>query len=276
MNKLVSGLLAFFRPVPRGIVFACVLACVVVAAAAAAVALSNAVRTRSTVPRAFEVTNGPHLTVSALPGVDLAPVMRLPGISAASGPFPTLETGARHGRAEGDLRLEMRPTRQSAVDQPLLLSGTWAGSGSIVLERRFARTLRARPGSRITVSSARGPAPLEVAGLAVTTSGSLSGGRAGLGYVTRQTLARLAPNDRTPGSMLYLRVADPSRSELYLDWIRRSYPPSQVTAEDWHRLEVSHGTSLSLAWPGALAAMLAAAALLSRLGRPVTVSPVRR
>jgi hypothetical protein len=208
-----------------------VLAFVVVAAAATAVIASSVGRARQTVSRALEVTNGPHLTVSALPGVNLDPVTRLPGVNAASGPFPTLETGARHGRAVADLRLEMRPTRQSVVGRPLLLSGTWAGSGSIVLERGFARTLRARPGSRITVSSTSGPAPLKVAGVAVATSGSLAAGRKGLGYVTRRTLSRLAPNDRTYGSTLYLRVDDPSRSELYLDWIRRSYPAPQVTAQ---------------------------------------------
>jgi hypothetical protein len=215
------------RPARRGIV----LACVVVASAATAVIPSSAGRTRQTAPRAFKVTNGPHLTVSALPGVDLGPVMRLPGVSAASGPFPTLETGARHGRIAADLRLEMRPARQSVVGRPLLVSGTWAGSGSIVLERGFARRLRARAGSRITVSSTRGAAPLEVAGVAVATSGSLAAGRTGLGYVTRRTLSRLAPNERTYGSTLYLRVADPSRSERYLDWIRRSYPAPQVTSQ---------------------------------------------
>jgi putative ABC transport system permease protein len=228
----------------------------VAAISAAAVAVSSAGGGAGT-PHDFEATNGAHVTVSALPGVDLRPVTRLPGISASSGPFPTVTTGVRHGGRQADLMLEVRPTRETAVDRPLLASGTWARSGAVVLERGIARELQARPGDRIKVSSARGAASLRVAGTAVTTSESQA-----IGYVTARTLARVAPNARTYGAALYLRVAEPARSSRYVDWIRRSYPEPQATVADWHRLETRAGASPSLI-SAALVAALAAAALLS-------------
>lgn len=195
--------------------------------ATAAVVL-NVVRPSGAAQFDFEVRNPAHLTVSALPGVDLSPITSLPGISAASGPFPTLVTGARHGRAEADVALEARPVRDSVVSRPIIVSGKERAGPSILLEQPLARALDVRPGNHIIVSSAQGPISLLVAGTAAPRR-PWDGERPGLGYVTPQTLARLAPNTHTRGSALYLRIADPARSKRYVDWIKQAYPSHQVS-----------------------------------------------
>lgn len=204
------------------------------------------------------------MTITALPGVDLRPVTEHPGVTAASGPFSTVTTGASHGNRESDLTLESRPSRTTVVAQPLLATGAWARAGSIVLGEAAARALGVRSGDRIIVSALHGPASLRVAGIARTTSGS----HTSLGYVTPRTLGRLVPNERTYGSALYVRTADPGSSKQYAEWVRHSYPAQQITVQERHRLEASTGVSPSLAWIGALAVVLGAAALLIRLRRP--------
>jgi hypothetical protein len=204
----------------------------------------------------FEVRNQAHLTVSALPGVDLAPITSLPGISAASGPFPTFVTGARHGHTEADVALEGRSGGQSVVNRAVIVSGKNPAGPSVVLEQDLARALDVQAGGHITVSSAHGPTSLLVAGTAARRE-PWAGGRPGLGYVTPQTLTRLAPNAHTHGSALYLRVADPARSKRYVDWIRQTYPPHQVSVHDTRRIEKPGGFTPGLTSIGGLAASLA-------------------
>ena len=210
-----------------------------------------------------------HVIVSALPGVELRPVMDHPEVTAASGPFPTVTTGARHGRRESDLRLEAHPSPASAVERPPLASGTWARGGSLVLEQETASALGVKPGDRITVSALHGPASLRVAGTTICAGGS----RPPLGYVTPETLARLVPNARTYGSTLYLRVRDPGKTAGYAAWVKRTYPGPQVSVVSRHAAERSAGTSPSLLGIGALAVVLAGATLLLRAGRPGHGSP---
>lgn len=201
--------------------------------------------------------------VAALPGVDLGPVTQHPGVTAASGPFSTVTTGARHANRESDLTLEARPSGTSVVAQPQLATGTWARGGSIVLGETAAKALGVRPGDRITVSAFDGPASLLVAGTARATGGS----HTSLGYVTPRTLAQLVPNKRVYGSTLYVRIEDPGSSKQYANWVTHSYPAQQITVEERHRLEPSTGFSPSIAWVGVLAVMLCAAALLIRMWR---------
>lgn len=234
-----------------------------VVAATAAITL-GATATGSTVPRAFEATNAPHVTVSALPGVDLAPLARLPGLSASSGPYPDVVTGASLGAREADVTLEARGPRTSVVDRPLLASGTWTRPGMMVLEQGLAQALRARAGSRVAISTAHGPARLRVAGIAVSTSRAQLDGRAGIAYVTRRTLAGIAPNGRTLGSTLYLRLSNPGSSRAYAAWLRQRYPGPQVTVDDWQRLETPAAAGPSLAQLAALALLLAAVTVAIR------------
>jgi hypothetical protein len=213
--------------------------------------------------------DGADVVVSALPGVELRHVMNHPEVTAASGPFPTVTTGARNGRRETDLRLEAHPSPASVVDRPVLASGTWARGGSLVLEQEAAGALGVKPGDRITVSALHGPASLRVAG--ITTGAGASDTPAG--YVTPRTLARLVPNARTYGSTLYLRLRDGASSTRFARWVDRVYPGPQVSVSRRPGAARSAGWSPGLLGIALLAVVLACAALVLRAGRPGHGSP---
>jgi hypothetical protein len=208
-----------------------VLALTAAAAAAVAVATGSGGSTARPWQQTFEATNGPHLVVVGLPGVDLAPLREIPGLTAASGPFPGVDTSLRYRGREIGTRLEGRPVAATAVDHPLLISGGWARPGTVVLERSTARSLRVPLGGRVIVAAARGKIRLTVGGVAETAAPSRSSGYGrGLGYVVPSTLAGVAPKT-TYGSTLLLRLADPDRAGRYLDWIKQRYPGGQVAVE---------------------------------------------
>jgi hypothetical protein len=282
MHPLVSGF-RIERVTSRGM-----RASVAILAVTTAAAVTIFIAGESTQPAAspgFDTSTGAHVAVTALPGVDLDPIQKLPGLEATSGPFPSVSTGLRYGRRAADVRLEGRTLRRSAVDRPSLTSGGWIGPRTIVLEERLARALRARAGSRVTVATAHGPAVLRVAGTALTGSGihGGTGGIGGIGYVTPSTIASVAPNSQTHGSTLYLRLADPESAPRYAEWITQRYPGPQVTVAAGQRLETGTGLLRSPFPAGVLAVLLLAVgfALLrdrrSELGRaPVGTGVARR
>jgi hypothetical protein len=204
------------------------------AAAAVTVVIATSGGGASTDPwqQTFDATDGPHVVVSALPGADLTPLRALPGLEAASGPFPVVDTSLRHRGREIGTRLEGRPAGGTAVDHPLLVFGVWAHRGTIVLATSTARALGVQAGDSVTVTTAHGRARLTVSGVAETAAPSRSSGTArGLGYVVPSTLARVAPKS-TYGSTMLLRLADPDRAGKYVDWIRQRYPGGQVAVSE--------------------------------------------
>jgi putative ABC transport system permease protein len=236
----------------------------VLAGAAAAAIVAAAAAPGSSVPHAFEATSGSHVTVSALPGRDLAPLTRLPGLAASSGPYPSFVTGASLGRRTADVTLEARGPHGSAVERPLVVSGTWVRPGAVVLDQGLARALGAGAGDDVSFPARRGPARLRVAGVAISTSRAGLDGRTGIAWVTRPTLARIAPSPRVLGSTLYLRLSQPGRSGAYAAWLRRRYPGPQVTVDDWQRLESASGAGPALI---RIAALLGLAAIAAAAGR---------
>jgi hypothetical protein len=201
------------------------------AAAAVVIAASSGSSPAGPWQQTFEATEGPHVVVSALPGVDLAPLRVIPGLTAASGPFPGIDTSLRYRGREIGARLEGRPVAVTAVDHPLLVSGEWARHGTIVLERSTAGALGLSLGGQVTVAAARGGVRLTVVGIAETTALSRSPGTGrGLGYVVPSTLTGVAPK-ATYGSTMLLRLADPDRARKYVDWIKQRYPGGQVAVE---------------------------------------------
>jgi hypothetical protein len=186
-------------------------------------------------PGLFEATGGPHVQVSGLPGADLQPLKGLPGLSAASGPFPGVTTSVRHHGTEVDVWLEARSGLAGAVDHPLQQSGRSLEPGAVVLERSLAQRLGLRPGERVGVTTASGPRSLRVAGVISTSAdrryrSDARGAGAGvsIGFVLPRTLRSVAPNVRTWNSTMMLRLADPAKTATYVDWIRDRYPGAQV------------------------------------------------
>jgi hypothetical protein len=210
---------------------AAVLSAVLATAAIVVLATSGGRSSAGPWEQTFEATNGPHLVVSGLPGVDLAALRDVPGLAAASGPFPGVDTSLRYRGREVGTRLEGRPAATSAVDHPLLVTGKWARPRGVVLERNTARALGVPVGARVAVATAGGKSRLTVTGVAETAAPSRSPGIGrGLGYVVPSTLAGVGPKT-TYGSTLLIRLADPDRAGKYVDWIKQRYPGSQVAVE---------------------------------------------
>ena len=183
----------------------------------------------------FEATNGPHVFVSALPGVDLAPLERLPGLAAASGPYPGIQTSLRHRDREAALYLEARPRTPGVVDRPDMASGRWVEPGGVVLSHEIAQRLAVRLGDRVRVGTVSGPRDMRVTGIADTTAPvRYSVAAIQVGYVLPRTLATIAPDPRGYGKTLLLRLADPGSSATFAHWIERQYQGPQVLVHDWH------------------------------------------
>jgi putative ABC transport system permease protein len=182
--------------------------------------------------RTFEATDGPHVVVAALPGADLTALRSVPGLTAASGPFPVVDTSLRYRGREIGVRLEGRSDQATAVDHPLLVFGEWARRGMIVLERSTARALGVPTGGDVSVATTRGRVGLTLSGIAETAAPSRSSGTArGLGYVVPGTLSEVAPHS-TYGSTMLLRLADPESAGKYADWIRQRYPGGQAAVAE--------------------------------------------
>jgi hypothetical protein len=172
------------------------------------------------------LTHGPDLRVTAVPGVDLRPVLALSGLSAASGPYPGVASALSHGGTQVSTWIEGRPARGSAVDRPVLVRGYWARRGGVVVEQGLARRLDLRTGQRVRVATTRGPLALRVTGIAATSSVSRAAGTPGLAYVLPRDLRRVAP---TPvhGSTVLLRIGGHD-SGVLAGWLQRRYPAPQA------------------------------------------------
>ncbi|MDW6062223.1 hypothetical protein SAZ11_34650 [Streptomyces sp. FXJ1.4098] len=75
-----------------------------------------------------------------------------PGVAAQADPVFAFDTYIKaHGRTAHS-SVEGRETAPSAVDRPLVTSGTWVRPGGAVVERGFAQALGVRVGDRVTIS----------------------------------------------------------------------------------------------------------------------------
>ena len=174
-------------------------------------------------------TRAPHVQIAAVPGVDLGPVTDVPGLAAASGPFPGARTSLRHGGRERGVWLEGRTARSTAVDAPHLASGTWLRPGAVVVERRLASKLHLRRGDRVAVAGAAGRVRLRVAGIAVTSAADRSGGVSGVAYALPRDLRQVAPSPHVRGSTMLVRLGDRERAGAFAQWLGRRYPNAQAT-----------------------------------------------
>jgi hypothetical protein len=172
------------------------------------------------------LTHGPDLRVTALPGVDLRPVLGLPGLAAASGPYPGVASSLAHGGTEVSTWIEGRPARSSAVDRPYLVSGSWARRGGVVVERSLAHRLDVRTGQWARIATTQGTLRLRVAGIAATSSVARTAGAPGLAYVLPQDLRRVAPAS-VHGSTVLLSASGGDTGVL-AGWLKERYPGPQA------------------------------------------------
>ncbi|MEV4298061.1 FtsX-like permease family protein [Microbispora rosea] len=89
-----------------------------------------------------------------------------PGVAAQADPIFAFDTTIRaHGQAAHS-SVEGRDSAPSAVDRPLVTSGTWVRPGGAVVERGFAQALGVRVGDRVTIVERSYP----VVGIAISAA----------------------------------------------------------------------------------------------------------
>ncbi|GIH46777.1 putative ABC transport system permease protein [Microbispora rosea] len=89
-----------------------------------------------------------------------------PGVATQADPIFAFDTTIRaHGRAAHS-SVEGRDNAPSAVDRPLVTSGTWVRPGGAVVERGFAQALGVRVGDRVTIVKRSYP----VVGIAISAA----------------------------------------------------------------------------------------------------------
>jgi len=148
---------------------------------------------------------------------------RVPGVAALGGPFFAFDTTIRvlgrsaQGRSAHSA-IEGRDAARSAVDQPLVTSGSWVRPGGAVVERGFAQALGVRIDDRITVNGRSYP----VVGIAISAATSVypwsdpaqvgPSDPGGTIWLTTAD-ARTASSGAAGLSLIYLKLTDPAAAE---------------------------------------------------------------
>lgn len=158
--------------------------------------------------RAFASQRGADLAVIVDPArastAELARTARLPGVTAASGPFSAVTAAAAldNGTAH-PTTLVSRPSPDGSVDDLVLTAGHWPdGPGQVALNDSYRPDL----GRTITVTSVAGSPRLTIVALANSVTGTADG------WVIPAEITRLhAAGARADGQMLY-RFTDAATS----------------------------------------------------------------
>ncbi|MFG3105210.1 FtsX-like permease family protein [Streptomyces tendae] len=223
-----------------------------------------------------EATAGPDIvavTTDPDPAALARRIARAPGTDTVADPVPGFSTTVRaHGRTE-NTAVEGRERTASAVDRPLVTSGTWVRDGGAVVERGFAQALGVRVGDRVTI----GGRDYAVVGTAVSAATAVypwgnwaSGpGPSDLGgriWLTTDD-ARAAAGDASPLYLLNIKLSDPGAtrnwtSTVLTDGIRGQ---AWVNTHPWQTLLDGDTRLLRSARPALVigGGLLAAAALVT-------------
>ncbi|MBB2743998.1 UNVERIFIED_ORG: putative ABC transport system permease protein [Microbispora rosea subsp. rosea] len=164
-----------------------------------------------------------------------------PGVATQADPVFAFDTTVRAHGQSAHSSVEGRGSSPSAVDRPLVTSGTWVRPGGAVVERGFAQALGVRVGDRVTIGK-RGYPVVGIAISAATPVYPFSDWAQGPGpsdYGGRIWLttanARAAAGD-TPGVyLIHLKLTDPTEPLRWSDTVftddRRG--DSWVNTHDW-------------------------------------------
>ncbi|SEG79567.1 putative ABC transport system permease protein [Actinacidiphila yanglinensis] len=159
---------------------------------------------------------------------------RLPGVIATGGPFFAFDTTiAVHG-SSAHAGVEGRDSARSAVDRPLVTSGSWVRPGGVVVERGFAKSLDVHLGDRVTIGGRRYP----VVGTAISAATEVYPwgdpaqiGPADFGGVVWLTAAdaHAAAGDAPAVHLIYLKLSDPASAWRF----GRSAAARSLRTDDW-------------------------------------------
>ncbi|PJM95281.1 ABC transporter permease [Streptomyces sp. CB01373] len=199
-------------------------------------ATSNAVATGYAKTRA--ATAGPDIiaiTTATDPSGLAASLADAPGVAAQADPVFAFDTSVRAHGHTAHSSVEGRDSSPSAVDRPLVTSGTWVRPGGAVVERGFAQSLGVHAGDRVTISGRSYP----VVGVAISAATPVypwsdwAQGPGPSDYGGRIWLttadAHAAAGD-TPGvHVIHLKLTDPVAS---LRWLETVFS-SDRTGDSW-------------------------------------------
>jgi putative ABC transport system permease protein len=172
---------------------------VLVSTAASTLALGLLVDSNAPFDHAFAAQRGAHVTATVnatqASAAQLAATTRLPGVTAASGPFPETTANAQvnftgskgSGVFSTQLNLVGRASPGGPVDDLTLTAGRWARQAGEVVWSNTGDGPPVSVGSRITMTGVRGSPRLTVVGVANSVTGTAQA------WVTPTELAALRP-----------------------------------------------------------------------------------
>ncbi|MFJ9031470.1 FtsX-like permease family protein [Streptomyces sp. NPDC102274] len=200
-----------------------------------------------------------------------------PGVAAQADPVFAFDTTIRaHGRT-ARTSVEGRDTPPSAVDRPLVTSGTWVRPGGAVVERGFAQALGVHVGDRVTISERTYP----VVGTAISAATPVypwsnwaqgPGPSDYGGRIWLTTADTRAAAGETPGvHLIHLKLSDPTAPLQWRDTVftRDRRGDSWVNTHNWqtvlrtdtNMIEHTQPALVVGGWLLAVAAMVTLAAL---------------
>jgi len=249
------------------------------------IASSNAVASAYAKTRA--ATAGPDviaITTATDPSRVADAIADTPGVAAQAGPVFAFDTTILvHGRPT-HCAVEGRDSAPSAVDRPLVTSGTWVRPGGAVVERGFARALGVHVGERVTIRGRSYP----VVGIAISAAAPVYpwsdwaqgpgpsdfGGRIWLTTATAHTAAGDAPGIYR----INLKLTDPTASRQWRDTVftKDSRGDSWVNTHSWQEILQTDTAMIEDTQPAlVIGGWLLAVAALATLAALATIRAVR-
>jgi putative ABC transport system permease protein len=222
----------------RSRLLAAALTTVITAAAAATLIIALEVRASGVDPwqRTFDAANGAHV-LAMVPTADAADALAaLQGVADRDDPVPqALGAVAISGRSEPAVfaGLGGRPR----IHAPVPIAGDVLPGLGILLERSFAEALGIPVGSVVGVPTPTGTVSLRVVGTAISPSQSRFPRQTpGLGWVSRDTLERIQPDQSNWTWAQPVRLADPAAAPAFVEAAFATLPmaePGRVAIISW-------------------------------------------
>ena len=171
-----------------------------------------------------------------------------PRVVAVGGPWTVLDGRLDTGSQTVNLSAQVRRPGNSRVDQPLITSGQWLGSGEgIVLEDGLAHTMHVRPGEAVLIQRHR----FTVRGVAMTVSqGRFPLTRPALVWVTPQTARVMHSLGMTrDGFEMEVRLANPAQAPAVAaaySALNKDTPTSTMFTETWEAQRADSHSDLDI------------------------------
>jgi predicted lysophospholipase L1 biosynthesis ABC-type transport system permease subunit len=219
----------------RSRLLASVLTILVSSAAAATIVLALEVGQTARDPwqRTFDAANGAHVLANVPSQAGARAIAALPGVAERDEPVPIAPASVASGG--GTDRLLLAGLRSRArVNSPVRTEGAAPPADGIVLERSFAGALGLRVGGTLRLAAEGAPIELPIVGTAISPSQPrYPRSNPGLAWVTRGTLARIAPDRSRWSWNQAIRLEDRAAAPAFAERAAASLPPGAASVQTW-------------------------------------------